>query len=76
MECSHESFLSNCNVYRLTEGEGGRVSRFSAELTIECVQCCCQFQFIGVPMGSAPDYPTRNFDRTELRIPIEPFRDN
>lgn len=70
--CEHWLFQSQVNVFRLTDGEGGKVTGYTAEVEIRCLGCESPMLFLGLPVGSRPDYPTVSFDRRQLRAPVEP----
>lgn len=69
--CQHEHFAAHVGVGRLTKGQGGPVTSFTADITIRCAQCGARMRFLGVPHGSSYDVPTCSADGTELRAPIE-----
>lgn len=71
--CDHTNFKANCDVTRLTEGEGGPVTGYRADLKIECEKCGLPFVFPGVPFGYTPAHPTVSVDQVELRLPIKPL---
>lgn len=73
--CKHEEFQSFCNVQRLSDKEGGEVSRFHAELKIRCAKCKQDFGFkTGNRRGFSMRDATTALDDKELRIPIFPHR--
>ncbi len=71
-DCEHEQFEAQTRVGRITDGEGGKVYRYTLDLKVRCVECNMPFEFVGLPAGSSPDEPMTNFDFTELRAPIRP----
>jgi hypothetical protein len=73
--CQHEQFEVMAKVVRLTDGDNGPVTGYTADIRIKCVQCEMPFEFIGVPGGYSPSQPMVNFDGTELRAPIRPSSD-
>lgn len=75
MDCKHLNFETQTRVARLTDGDDGPVTGYSAEIRIRCVDCQHPFEFIGVPGGYSPGQPMVNFDGTELRAPIRPSSD-
>ena len=76
MNCQHKRFECRCSVTRLTDEENSeKVSGYSADIKISCVDCGIPFEFIGVPGGYSPVQPMVNFDCTELRAPIKPSSD-
>ena len=70
--CEHEQFKSKVVVHRLTEGEGGPVTGYTADIHIECAQCGVAFRFRGSQYGSSYHEPRLSADGLELRAPIEP----
>lgn len=71
MKCQHERFESQVNVFRLTSPDGAKVTGYTAEVEIRCCDCESPMLFLGLPVGSRPDYPTVSFDRRQLRSPLE-----
>lgn len=71
-KCEHHNFYCKARVGRLTEAEGGPVTKYTTDIMINCSDCGQPFEFIGVPGGSSPMQPMVNFDGTELRAPIRP----
>jgi len=72
--CEHRHFRSEVGVHRLTDTEGGPVTRYVADIRICCTDCNQPFGFKGLVCGILLDRPTASFDGTELRAPIEPAR--
>lgn len=72
MDCQHKEFASTVSVNRLTKGEDGPVTNYSADIKVFCVNCGMYFCFVGVPCGFSYGGPTCSIDGTELRIPIIP----
>lgn len=70
-KCKHEIFQTNVAVNRLTD-EQGNVTSYLAEIEIHCKQCMAPFEFIGLPKGMSPGYPTTDLEGIELRQPIKP----
>jgi hypothetical protein len=71
-DCEHSSFVSNANVYRLTDTDTGPVTGYSVELKVSCSDCRMPFGFVGVEQGVSTYRPMVSFDRKELRAPITP----
>lgn len=71
--CEHKNFKANVAVNRLTN-EKGLVTSYSADIEIHCEQCMMPFQFVGLPNGLSPSYPTVSIEGTELRQPIKPIK--
>ncbi len=72
MACPHEEFVTNVQVDRITDGEGGDVSHFFAEVTIRCTQCQEAFCFVGMERGLDPLKPMMSVMGEEARLPIRP----
>jgi len=73
-ECEHQNFFSEVGVHRLTDTEGGPVTRYVADIKIRCTDCHQPFSFKGLVCGALLDRPTVSLDGTELRAPIEPAK--
>lgn len=73
MECKHEQINAKVKITRLTDSEApdAKVTGFTADIQIVCMQCGRHFKFIGLPGGYSPFKPMVNLDETELRAPIE-----
>ena len=71
-DCVHQDFEAAVKVARLSDGDGGPVTGFSAEVSILCVKCRIPFRFLGLAAGNHYAEPRVNVDGTELRAPIEP----
>lgn len=71
-ECPHMNFRSLTKINRLTARETGPVTGYTADITIECVDCGLPFRFRGLAAGSHYAEPRVSADGTELRAPIEP----
>ena len=70
--CEHMNFRSHVNIGRLTKGDGGPVTHYTADVTIFCADCEMPFRFVGLPAGYHFAEPRVSIDRLELRAPIEP----
>lgn len=70
--CEHEAFKCQANIGRLSTEEGGPITHFCADITVECVQCGEKFEFIGLKRGVSCYEPTVNFDQTCLHAPVMP----
>jgi hypothetical protein len=70
--CAHENFDAIVAVARLTDGDGGAVTGFSAEIRVRCAVCDEPFRWTGVPAGWSPRQPMCSPDETELRAPLRP----
>ncbi len=71
--CKHEKFQANSRVGRLSEVEGGPITRYVIEIQVHCVECMMPFQFVGLPGGVSPNYPTTCVEKIEARMPIKPI---
>ena len=71
-KCEHKNFKSITKVGRITN-DAGEVYRYTADIEIHCEDCMMPFQFVGLPNGLSPNYPTANIEGTELRQPIKPI---
>jgi hypothetical protein len=72
MNCPHMNFDANVDVSRITEGVGGPVVRWSADVRIACRDCGTPMRFIGLPAGLDLNSPTVSVDAQEGRFPIAP----
>ncbi len=70
--CEHMNFVSQANVFRLSEIEGGPITGFTLDVTVKCTDCGLPFRFKGLPFGSHPHEPRLSADSEVLRAPIEP----
>jgi hypothetical protein len=70
--CEHAKFHAQVNVTRLTDGDGGRVTGYTSEITIKCADCGLPFRFLGLPFGSHYAEPRLSVDSLTLRAPLEP----
>jgi len=71
-KCSHEHFMADVDVHRLTGIESGPVTGFAADVRINCAVCGQVFIFLCPDGGVLPDRPTVSVDCAELRVPIAP----
>ncbi|KKM86430.1 hypothetical protein LCGC14_1279090 [marine sediment metagenome] len=69
-KCEHMNFRASVEVARLTDGD--LVTRYSADIKINCIECHTPFHFIGIPAGLSPSHPSVSFGGDELRAPIAP----
>lgn len=65
MKCKHLDFSANVKVNRLKDS-----GRFSADITIMCVDCKTPFRFLGLPAGLDLDGAAVSVDGTEARLAI------
>lgn len=74
LDCKHEQFQANANVFRLQEDDNREPKSYAVDLRIHCAQCGLPFEFVGLPMGVSPNEPTVSIDCQEARIPIIPAK--
>lgn len=72
--CQHLDFGAEVHVNRLSEGEGGPVTRFTADVRIVCAQCGCRMTFSGLPHQINLDEPTVGLCGLEASLPLKPYR--
>jgi len=65
MTCNHENFTAKVDVHRLEDS-----GRFSADVSIKCVQCGTPFSFLGLPAGLDLNGASVSVDGTEARLAI------
>lgn len=70
--CEHVDFAVFVDVARITDGDDGPVTSYSATVLVECSACGEPFEWIGPPVGLSPRYPTVSVDGTGLRAPLRP----
>ena len=70
--CEHMNFRADCDIGRLSAGEGGPITGYTVAVKVKCAECGLPFRFIGLNAGSHYSEPRVNIDGTELRAPIEP----
>lgn len=71
--CPHLNFKAQVNVTRMTDNKDEvTVVGYTAEITINCLECGVPFEFIGVDAGMMPTKPMASPDAQELRAPIKP----
>ena len=70
--CEHENFHANVAVGRLTKGDDGPVTGYTAEVRIHCAQCGLPFEFMGLPVGLLPDGAAVSVNAQEARLAIAP----
>jgi hypothetical protein len=74
--CEHKNFESSVRIGRLTtEEEPDVVSKYMADIKIQCADCKLPFEFMGVPNGMSFFQPMLNIDNTEMRAPLKPSTD-
>ena len=70
--CEHMNFMADVAVGRLQSGEGGPVTRFSADVKIHCADCGVRMKFVGLPMGCDLNGAAVSIDGTEARLACFP----
>lgn len=65
--CDHKNFIASVEVNRLDD-----ISRFTADVRIQCVDCGTPFRFIGLPAGIDLNGASVSVDGTEARLAIAP----
>lgn len=70
--CEHLDFHASVDVGRLTSVEGGPVTSFVADITVQCSQCGKPFQFLGLAPGVDTQGARVSLDGLETRIAITP----
>jgi hypothetical protein len=77
MSCQHLNFETGAKVGRLFKEDNPEViTEYRLDLMVRCKDCGLPFEFVGLPGGHNPGFPTINyFDATELRCPIKPSTD-
>jgi hypothetical protein len=71
-DCKHENFKAQVDVFRVSDEEGGPITRYTTDISVHCADCLCPFEWLGLPMGSHPAKPMVNFEGVQLRAPIKP----
>jgi hypothetical protein len=71
--CDHPSFKVVGNIFRLTDTDDGPVTGFTAEITINCIECSMPFEWQGVDRGLSVSKPMKSADGLTLRAPIIPL---
>lgn len=72
MSCEHMNFAVKVGVARLAHTEGGPVTGFMAEITVQCAECGKPFQFLGLQPGVDTQGARVSIDGLEARIAILP----
>jgi hypothetical protein len=60
------------SVGRLSKEDGGPITGYTAEVTVNCAECGLPFRFTGIAAGNHYFEPRVSIDGIELRAPIEP----
>lgn len=73
MACQHENFSTEARIGRITDGDGGPVVRYTADIKIQCSDCALPFQFFGLPVGvDLEGDACVSLDGTEARLCLGP----
>lgn len=75
MNCIHENFYCHCEVARCTDNDVNVILEYRLDVRVKCTQCGQEFEFMGLPRGYDPSFPTVSADGLELRQPIRPSKD-
>lgn len=71
--CPHLNFAAAVNVGRITRSDDDpTIVGYTADITVQCVDCGEPFRWVGVPAGLSPRRPMVSVDETELHAPIRP----
>lgn len=70
--CEHMNFDATVGVARMTDGEGGPVNGFMAEVRIKCRDCGVPMQFLGLQPGCDTQGARVSLDGLEANIAITP----
>jgi hypothetical protein len=70
--CAHERFNALVNVHRITNGDGGPIVGYMADVKVACAQCGEPFVFLGLPAGANLKQPMCSPLGEEARLPIGP----
>lgn len=69
--CLHNNFAADVNVNRI-QNQDGVVTRFNADVRIECADCGCEFRFLGLPTGLNMDGAAVDVPGTTARLAVAP----
>ena len=70
--CEHLSFESRAVINRLSDREGGPITGYNVNFTVNCRDCGLKFQFPGLPVGALHDGAAVSADGLECRLAIVP----
>ena len=70
--CEHFNFGAHVKVNRLSKEEGGPITGYTAEITVECVDCGTSFQFLGLPPGYDTQGATVSIDAKQANLALAP----
>lgn len=72
MKCEHMDFNASVAVGRILDDETKKLSRFTADIRVECAECGQKFRFLGLQPGYDPQGARCSLDGLEARIAITP----
>jgi hypothetical protein len=70
--CEHMNFAARVNVIRMSHEEGGPITGYMSEITINCADCGKPFQFLGLEAGLDTQGARVGVDGLEARIALCP----
>ena len=70
--CEHMNFAVQAEVNRLTRGDDGPVTGYSATFRVECTECGRKFQFLGLPVGYDTQGAAVSVDALECHVGLMP----
>lgn len=68
--CQHPDFAADVSVARITDGDGGDVTQFLAEVTVRCTACGGLFGFRGPCAGHSWNEPRCDLDALKIQLPL------
>lgn len=72
-DCQHMVFMCNAKMTRLAESETSeKIVGYRADIKVHCGECGQPFEWIGLPGGFNPAFPTVSLDGFEMWAPIRP----
>lgn len=72
MTCEHEDFSATVGVHRLSDTEGGPITKWSAEVNITCAKCSAEFEFLGLQPGYDSQGARVTLDGKQAILAISP----
>lgn len=72
VHCEHTDFDAFFEIGRLTDGEGGKVTSYIADVRFKCKICHLPFQFMGLELGLNLRGATMSPDGQQARLSIFP----
>lgn len=70
--CPHENFTASVEVNRLTASDDDAVIGYSADITVNCIDCGEPFRWTGLQAGLSPQRPMCSIDETVMSAPLRP----